>query len=265
MKITPISFDSFSTRSFCFMVEDKYDKILIDPGVAIAPKAFGLPPHEIELKELESKKKLIKDLLKKVNFAIITHYHYDHYLPDAEYPVETLFVKSNENFINKSQLNRSKEFLKDKDNYVFADGKTFEVGNFVIEFSKPVIHGDDKLGYVLMVNIRNDKSIVYTSDISGRLDDYIINWINSKNPDIIFLDGPAINFLGYRVSKSYIDSFNNYAKLLRGDIILDHHAVRRTTFRKYFNFKFKTGAEYFKKNENLYEARRKELYRLQQF
>ena len=53
MKIKPLAFDSFGARSMCTLVETRDIKIVIDPSVALAPKRYGLPPHEMELRKKE--------------------------------------------------------------------------------------------------------------------------------------------------------------------------------------------------------------------
>ena len=60
MEITPLAFDSFSTRSMATYVETKDIKIVIDPGISIAPLRFSLPPHPIEMKKLEEDWKKLK-------------------------------------------------------------------------------------------------------------------------------------------------------------------------------------------------------------
>jgi len=50
MKIKPIAFDSFGARSLCTLVETKDVIIIVDPSVALGPKRYGLPPHEIKIK-----------------------------------------------------------------------------------------------------------------------------------------------------------------------------------------------------------------------
>ena len=45
MKIKPVASDSMGTRSMATYVETKDVKIFIDPGVALGPSRYGLPPH----------------------------------------------------------------------------------------------------------------------------------------------------------------------------------------------------------------------------
>jgi predicted metallo-beta-lactamase superfamily hydrolase len=44
-RIVPLAFDSFGVRSMSTFVETDDLRILIDPGVALAPIRYGLEPH----------------------------------------------------------------------------------------------------------------------------------------------------------------------------------------------------------------------------
>ena len=44
-RIVPLAFDSFGVRSMATFVETDDLKVLIDPGVALAPVRYGLEPH----------------------------------------------------------------------------------------------------------------------------------------------------------------------------------------------------------------------------
>ena len=93
MRILPIAFDSFGVRSMATFVETD-TKILIDPGVSLAPVRYGLPPHAIELKKLEEKRNEIIRFARKTDILTISHYHYDHYMPDTNiYSGKVLFIK----------------------------------------------------------------------------------------------------------------------------------------------------------------------------
>ena len=78
MRIIPLSFDSLGTRSMATYVEAKDVKVLIDPGVALAPNRNGRPPHPIEIDLMMKEWKRIKAHANKANVLIVTHYHYDH-------------------------------------------------------------------------------------------------------------------------------------------------------------------------------------------
>ncbi|RLG69602.1 MAG: hypothetical protein DRO07_01990, partial [Candidatus Iainarchaeum archaeon] len=77
MKILPIAFDSMGTRSMCTFVKTRDVKILIDPGVALGPSRYGLPPHPIEIKRREEHWQAIVKYAMQADVLIVTHYHYD--------------------------------------------------------------------------------------------------------------------------------------------------------------------------------------------
>jgi len=141
MKVFPIASESLGVRSLSVYVEAGENKILIDPGAALGPRRYSLPPARIELKKLEYTKGKILEFLDKATTIIISHYHYDHYIPRANYDGKRLFLKDPAKSINKSQQDRASKFLKDKREYEYADGKTI-TRDFKMEFSPAFPHGE---------------------------------------------------------------------------------------------------------------------------
>ncbi len=283
MKIKPIAFDSFGARSMCTSIETRELKIIIDPSVALGPKRYGLPPHEIEIRR---KEELWLDIKKEVldsDVVIITHYHYDHHNPREPEILQkkVLLLKHPENAINKSQMTRSKFFLgllnqlKYKPKIDFADSKEFEFGNLRISFSEPVPHGcDTRLGYVLEVLIEEKDRFLFTSDVEGITDDSQLQFVLKSDPDVIFMDGP-MTYMPHIFNKKLLNkSIENILKVFEKTgvktIVLDHHLTRdlkwRDKIRKLFdkaeefNIELKSASEFFGIKEQLLEARRKELY-----
>lgn len=84
MIIEPLSFDSMDTRSMCTYVETSDVRLVIDPGVSLAPRRYGLPPHEAEKEKMQKDWDLIVEKSREADILIVTHYHYDHH--DPEYP-----------------------------------------------------------------------------------------------------------------------------------------------------------------------------------
>ncbi|HIP90634.1 MAG TPA: hypothetical protein EYH22_03725 [Candidatus Nanopusillus sp.] len=283
MKVLPVSFDSFSTRSMATLIETDV-KIIIDPSVAVGPKRYGLPPHEIELIELNNSQQRIIGLSKYVDLVIITHYHWDHCpSPNSKHfnvlYGKNILAKSFKENVNRSQGVRGRTVyveLKNKAHFIFADNKEYNLNNTTILFSEPVWHGmrGSKLGYVLMalIQYKND-SILFASDIQGVLDNKTKNIISEFNPTMIIMSGPATyhNFWRDRLLKI---SNSNIKEIIEKtsvkNIIVDHHLTRDLYFREkikdliYFANQFgvtiQTAAEYLGIKNKLLEARRKELY-----
>ena len=113
MKIIPIASDSMGTRSMATFVETKDCKILIDPGVALGPRRYGLPPHPLEIEKLEEDWRNIVKYADKAQVMIVTHYHYDHHNPEYPeiYADKVVYLKHPTEKINYSQKKRAKYFL----------------------------------------------------------------------------------------------------------------------------------------------------------
>ncbi|MCD6125619.1 MAG: MBL fold metallo-hydrolase [Thaumarchaeota archaeon] len=288
MNLRFLASDSLGTRSMCSLIETEYGRIMIDPGAALGPRRYGLRPHEIEFETLKKHKEKIAEEAEDVDLFIITHYHYDHF-PRPSENIEWLkgkriLIKDPSNMINFSQRWRSKIFL-DKLRKVgakpkVADSKRFRLGRCKIKFSNPVKHGnDERLGYILEVLIETDDGrILYTSDVEGIVDDDQLNFILKSEPNIVICDGPMTYMLGTRFSEMDLKkSILNLVKVLNMEtvevLILDHHLLRdlewKTWLKSIFeeseilNKKVLTAASYMGVEENLLEARRRELYGIQ--
>lgn len=262
-------------------VETDNLKIVIDPGVAIAPDRYRLEPNEEEFRRLKELREIINKCCLDSDIIIISHYHYDHYTPFFDdiyleskdyaskiYKDKILLIKHPEEFINESQRKRAKEFLENVKNLAkkieYADGKEFKFGNTRIKFSKPIPHGkDDKLGYVIMTLIDDNKTkFLHTSDIQGILYEDVMDFILKEKPNIIYLGGPP-TYLMFRYGKKNLEKTNKFLKeiveKLNPIIIIDHHLLRDKKFREKIDIEFKTSAEFLGKDNILLEAYRKDI------
>ena len=285
MKIQPLAFDSLGVRSTATFVETD-QKILIDPGAAIGPKRYRLPPAQIELERLEELSGVIREYAIKSDILTISHYHYDHYFPYEDfYRDKILLIKNPEENINKSQTTRAKEFLERINNtparIEFADDREFKFGKTEIKFSPAVRHGaeNSRLGFVLMCSIscqgEQGEKLIHASDIQGPLVDETRDWIIRENPDLLILSGYPTLFLGWRFPKTGLDQSNqNLIRILEETkikkIILDHHLVRDLHYRNKIkpvlemagelNKDVITAAEFIGREPEFLEARRKEFF-----
>ncbi len=281
MKIVPLASDSLGTRSMATYVESENIGILIDPAVALSPSRFNLPPHPLELQRKEEQLNLIKEKAKQSSIIIITHYHYDHHNPDelSIYQDKILLIKDLENFINESQKIRAHYFLEKikgvPKRIEIADNKEWLMENIKIKFSSPVTHGPKEyLGYVIQILISNqNENFIFTSDVQGIVNDEQLNFIIENNPKILYADGPMTYMLNYRYRKEDLEiSINNIKRIINETdvetIILDHHLTRDENFKDYLKeilnqnkTKILTAAEYLGKENELLEAKRRELYK----
>jgi predicted metallo-beta-lactamase superfamily hydrolase len=264
-------------------VETDDQKILIDPGVSLAPLRYGLEPHPLEWQRLDETWNIIKDYAEESEVLIVTHYHYDHHDPDYPelYSRKTVFIKHPTENINISQRDRAAYFLAAikglPKKLEIADGKSFTFGETTITFSKAVCHGTNpRLGYVTETCIKSGgEKFLHTSDVEGpSLDDQIAFILNEK-PDILFVDGPMTYMLGYRYSfKSLEISNSNLIKAIRETsvhtLVLDHHFLRDINYKMRIKpvyeearkrgVKVMTAAEFSGRKIEMLEALRKELY-----
>ncbi len=284
MEIKPVAFDSLGARSMCTVVETKGTKIVIDPSVALGPKRYGLPPHEIEIRRKYDLWQKIKRETIEADVIIVTHYHYDHHNPKEPEILagKVLLLKHPKIAINKSQMSRSAYFLqklkelKDQPRVEFADAKTFEFEGVRISISKPVPHGADRrLGYVLEVCIDDGmNTFVYTSDVEGAVYEDHIAFVIESNPDVVFIDGPMTYQPRVFGKKLLMRSLDNLTKLIERtgvkEVVIDHHLTRDLKWRskvenlfrnaEEHGVKVKSAADFAGLEEELLEARRKELY-----
>jgi predicted metallo-beta-lactamase superfamily hydrolase len=283
MKIIPIASDSMGTRSMATFIITKDCNVLIDPGVALGPYRYGLPPHPMEMERMIVHWKRIKSHAKKADVLIVTHYHYDHHDPDEPkvYKNKTLLTKHPKKKINISQKKRAAFFLEQLGDLPkrieFSDGKEFLFGGTTIRFSKAVPHGTNtKLGYVTEVCIDDGKQkFVYTSDVEGPSLDEQVQFLLDEKPKVIFCDGPMTYMLGFRYAKKSLEiSLENIIRVMKETkvkkFVLDHHFLRDLKWNERLEKAYKvakkkkvklmTIADFLGVENDMFEARRKELY-----
>jgi len=284
LKIRLIASDSMGTRSMATFVETRDVKVFIDPGVALGPSRYGLPPHPLELQRLDEHWTEIVEYARRAEVLIITHYHYDHHSPWEDlhiYDGKTALIKHPTEKINISQRNRAAFFLEQikgkPEKLEYCDGRLFHFGNTLLKFSKPVYHGTNpKLGYVVEVLVDDgSERFLFTSDVEGPSIRNQAEFIMEARPNILYVDGPMSYMLGYRYSqKSLEESVKTLVEVVKSCplkvLILDHHLLRdlewKTKMRKLLEeavkakIKVETAADYAGKPGDMLEARRKELY-----
>ncbi len=286
MHIEPLSFDSMGTRSMCTYIETEGMKIVIDPGVSLAPKRYGLPPHDREKRKMQEDWKKIVERSKGADTLIITHYHYDHYNPEDDlgiYEGKKVFIKDPEKSINHSQRKRAAYFLERikgiAGEVIVADANSFSSGKTEMRFSQPVPHGtDSQLGYVIETFIRDStRSFLHTSDVEGMCREEQRSFVIENNPEIIFMDGAQTYLMGYAFSQEdLVRSVDGMREIIDAcdikKMVVDHHLLRDLEWQeKIFDVLQKgeekgtqvmTAAEFSGKENLPLEARRRELYKL---
>lgn len=284
MRIEFVASDSMGTRSMATYVEAGGARIFIDPGVALGPRRYGLPPHPLELGRLEEHWRAVVNLAKKADAIIITHYHYDHHSPWEGleiYEGKKVLVKHPTQKINLSQKGRAALFLEAikglPSEVDYCDGKEYALGGAKIKFSKPVCHGaNPRLGYVVEVLIDDgSERFLFTSDVEGPSLKDQASFMIENEPNLIYLDGPMTYMLGYRYSqKSLEESLKAIARVLSSGslktLVVDHHLLRDLEWERKLQgvieeagrrgVKVETAADFEGKPRDMLEARRRELY-----
>ncbi|HII61939.1 MBL fold metallo-hydrolase [Pyrococcus horikoshii] len=288
MKVIPLASESLGVRSLALFLKIGKVGILIDPGVALGPKRYALPPAQAEMKALSLAREKIQEYAKKAQIVTISHYHYDHHTPFFEgiyesssvekareiYAGKLLLIKHPTENINNSQKKRAHEFLKNAKEIAkdikFADSQSFDFGSFTIEFSPPVPHGREgsKLGYVLMVLVDDGKKSVLHASDTQLINDKAVEWIIEKNPDILIAGGPP-TYLAHRVGNVKEIGMKNINRIIsetNAKIVLDHHIIRDKGYERFFSELDErplTFAEFLGKESAPLEAYRRELHKLE--
>ncbi len=289
IKVKPLGFESLGVRSMATLIETPDVTVLVDPGVSLAPKRYGLPPADEEWDALERVRKAIASAADKADVITISHYHYDHHTPfserkydactpeDAEslYDGKTLLIKHPEENINRSQAGRAASLLKGLEpldvHVEYADGKTFEFGDTKLRFSPPFPHGPEgtRLGYVLCLSVEHDgDSVVHASDVQGPVEKDALEWILERSPSLVLISGPPLYLLGFRFPKAALESaVENMIELAKATdtLLLDHHVVRQKGYRERLKDVYEAGnvisaAEALGTEETPLEAYRRELH-----
>ena len=295
LMVKPLAEESLGVRSMCTYIETPDVKVLLDPGVALAPRRFGLPPHPLEYRALKEARRLITEYARKADVITISHYHFDHHTPSyvnwssqwcssetakLTYENKIVLAKSFRSNINASQRRRGWMFSKTGGSYakevLYADGRVFQFGGTTISFSEPVPHGPEgtELGWLIMVSVEvDDERVLFASDVQGPMSDHTADLILKERPSLLIVGGPPLYLSGFRVpEKSIRQGLSNLERLVRviPTTILGHHLLRDLKWREWCSPVIKsalekgnsiiTASEFIGLPTQLLEARRRLLY-----
>jgi hypothetical protein len=246
LKFKPVWFDSMGAKSTCTLVTTPDTSLIIDPGAAIMHKTF--PISEFAKSDyLNQAKESVMKASKYAEHVVISHYHYDHLMVDDKsrylYQGKNLWVKDPNQWINYSQWERARKFLK-------WLGK---IEKYQIQYTKPknISFKDpfDELETLKNKNYRdqqaNEDFILKGSKWFSKLSSQWskTNWINVKSDAVNFADGSGFQkgdtkvrfseplFHGVEYSKTgwlistiveYRDTKLLYTSDLQGPIIEDY-------------------------------------------
>lgn len=281
LKVQLIAFDSMGVRGMATFIETSEGAIFVDPGAALAPKRYGLPPHRLEIEVLEEKLNQVYRRVEEADVIVITHYHRDHYLyrrgEESYYAGKILFIKHPTFKINPSQRVRAHILLKKMGvervakSIVFSDGQSFSYGKVRIGFSIPVYHGNcgSRLGWVLAVSVEDEYRLVHASDVQGFACRESLDIVIGKPWDFLIVSGPP----------TYLErdphpqrALSNLIEALRAAregsrIVVDHHLLRDKNYEFYVRYlesvsgvKVMTAAEFMGQEVRQLEAHRDALW-----
>jgi len=280
MRIEIIATESLGVRGLCCEIEIKKRKILIDPGIALGYKRYGLLPHPFQVAVGAVIRKRIISALKNVTDVIISHYHGDHIpLVDAN-PYQLKAEKATnmpkniriwaKGLAELSPNMRTRAYslsvLLNK-NLLNAEGKS----EGPIAFSAAMPHGkaNNRFGKVMMTKITDGGQVfVHASDIQ-LLNREAVLQILDWHPDIVLASGPPLYLPRLSGEKKRI-AWENALSLSRAvnTLILDHHIIRSEDGIVWLkNLSFETSksvvcaADFMKKPRLLLEAWREQLYK----
>jgi len=283
MNIIPLAAESLGVRSSAFFIETASIRILIDPGVSLAPMRFGLPPHPIEIKAMNESWSVIKKHAALADILIVTHYHFDHFDPTEPLVMndKVLLMKHPEENINAKQRKRAHDLIRNfrtlPRRVEFVDNRGFDFGGTAIRFSPAVPHGPSvKSGWVVEVSVQEGESrFLHTSDIQGASLRQHIQFILSEKPDVLYLDGPLTYLIGQGFSLDDLrSSISNICTVIETTpvrtLIIDHHLLRDPNWKESVvdvferagkaSKKVVTAAGFLGKEDEILEAHRRQLF-----
>ncbi len=273
MEIIPLAFESLGTRGMCTWVGTSGPNVLIDPGVNLAPDRFGLGPHPIELRRKEEHWKTIEEYANTSDVLIVTHYHFDHMNPDGLHVFrgKRVLVKDPRKNVNYNQEQRARKILPIIESLAaevhYSDGCEFDLGSIRIEFSEAVHHGTHPRVYTTEVAITDaEGTLVHTSDVVGAELDEHVDFVLRKQPDFLIVDGP--NFSVKRPATQGIRRMVEDTPV--STVVVEHHLLRDERWKEQIEELYEvaekrkvrllSAAEYLGRENDLLEARRRELY-----
>ncbi|MFP3133177.1 MAG: MBL fold metallo-hydrolase [Nitrososphaeria archaeon] len=284
MKIVPLGEESFGIRSMCVKVDVEGTIFILDPGASLAPRRFGLPPHPLEIDAIKKFRERLYDDFKEVEYLFISHYHRDHFTPvyksvymgtegENIYKKKKVLVK---NYNNANYSQKVRGYMLEKDakstssDWIFADGKSFKIGDISIKVSDPIPHGKEgsKTGFIIGISIKHKGfSLTYIPDVQGPLTKKAVKFAKETKPDMLIIGGFPYYLLGYAFNEEDLELSKKLLaeiveKVKPETMVIGHHLLRSKDWVNAVpeNISFKTYASLLGMEERLLEARRKELY-----
>jgi predicted metallo-beta-lactamase superfamily hydrolase len=277
MRVIPLAAESLGVRSMATFVEVAGLGILIDPGAALAPHRFNLPPAEEEWEALRRANDRISAYARRAAVVFVSHYHEDHFRSDlACYAGRRVLLKDPRRMVQGLQARRAGELWRALQGVAAvqaADGLVERAGAVTLEVSPPLPHGREgtPLGYLAALTVTDHaerERFVFAADVEGPLSPVAAAWLERQRPTLVYLSGPP-SYLEHELGRAAVEAAVGRLRAL-GEatgcrIIMDHHALRDPHWAERFGGLFETGrvvtaAAWAGVAETPLEARRRELW-----
>jgi hypothetical protein len=238
MGLEIIGTESLGVRGLSCRVTLPGRSIVIDPGVSLGFRRYGLLPHPIQIAVGIKVRNQICHALTTATDVVFSHFHGDHVpLLDAN-PYQLSFQDLPSSFPDLRCWSKSDDDLSDGMRTRFHHlanlmGTNMQIAESYSEgplsFSRAGPHGnpDSNMGTVMMTRIKMNRRIfLHASDIQ-LLDDSTIQLIIEWQPDILLASGPPL-YLNRLSSFDKTRAWANGLRLARNikAVILDHHLMR---------------------------------------
>jgi len=275
VQITILGAESLGARSMATVVEAGGRTVLIDPGVALAPRRFGLPPHPCETRAAAEIRRAILAWLPRATDLVFTHYHGDHVplrepdphqIPLAGFTLPEgcrLLAKGPDMLSRRSSGRRSDIEKATGGPLPNAEG----TDDSVVACSLPVAHGG-RAGAVMMVAVREgEQCFVHASDTQLRSDE-AVRLIEAWRPTVVFSSGPPLYLPSIdRAEEEAAFSRAIHGAEIAGTLILDHHLMRSEngpawirSLKEVSGRPVVSAAGFMRRPNRLLEAARRELW-----
>jgi len=235
LQIEILGTETLGVRGLCCFVRTPERRILIDPGVALGYRRYGLLPHPLQVAVDERVQEQILARWGSATDILISHFHGDHVpLRDAN-PYQLHLddvVGSNPDvrvWVKPPDACSPLETQRASDlgSALAAELRAGSGRQEVMTFSPPVPHGEsDREETVMMTRIEAGEVFVHASDIQ-LLNDEAVSQILDWEPDIALVGGPPL-YLDRLAEEQVQRAWKNALRLARGvdRLVLDHHLMR---------------------------------------
>jgi hypothetical protein len=279
VEIEIIGSESLGVRGLCCRLQAAGRVIVIDPGVALGLRRYGLAPHPLQVAVGRDVRQRIVTALEDATDMVFSHFHGDH-VPLAEpNPYQLGFAQlppgfksvrawsaspAGQSFTSQGRARDLAELLGP--NLVVAEGLV----DGPLRFSEAVPHGvgGAPFGSVMMTRVELDGgAFVHASDIQ-LLDDATVERILDWSPRRVLAAGPPL-YLDKLDAALRRRAWDNALRLAAGvdTLILDHHLLRSLEGLEWLEKlsdaagrRVQCAADFMGRPRQLLEARRRELY-----